>query len=80
MLCAVGPEPMMAAASRLAARWRLPIQVSLERKMGCGLGTCQSCVVPIFTGEDGAWRYELTCKDGPVFDGRRVAWSVELGG
>jgi dihydroorotate dehydrogenase electron transfer subunit len=79
VLCAVGPDPMMAAAARLAGKWALPVQVSLERKMGCGLGTCQSCVVPILTGEGGAWQYRLTCKDGPVFDGRTVLWTRERG-
>jgi hypothetical protein len=26
---------------------RLPVQVSLEERMACGLGACRSCVVPV---------------------------------
>jgi dihydroorotate dehydrogenase electron transfer subunit len=76
LLCAVGPEPMMAAATQLAAKWGLAIQVSLERKMGCGLGTCQSCVVPVRVGAAEDWAYKLTCRDGPVFDGHEILWAA----
>jgi hypothetical protein len=36
--------------------------------MGCGVGTCLSCVVRISDPERAAgWRWALTCTDGPVF-------------
>ncbi len=37
--------------------------------MGCGLGTCLSCVVRVRAPDraDG-WRWVLSCQDGPVFD------------
>ena len=53
MLYACGPEGMLAATARTAARYGRPCQVSVERIMGCGLGGCYSCVVPM-RADDGA--------------------------
>ena len=47
MVYACGPEPMLEAVAKLAARYRQPSQLSVERVMGCGLGGCYSCVVPV---------------------------------
>ena len=47
MVYACGPEPMLEAVAKLAARYHQPCQVSVERVMGCGLGGCYSCVVPV---------------------------------
>ena len=49
MVYACGPEPMLAAVAKLAAAHGRPSQVSVERVMGCGLGGCYSCVIPIKT-------------------------------
>jgi dihydroorotate dehydrogenase electron transfer subunit len=70
---ACGPEPMLAAVAKLAARYGQPSEVSMERTMGCGLGGCYSCVVPV-KGDDGQTRYVRSCIGGPVFDGAAVAW------
>jgi len=82
VIFACGPEPMMRAAAALAASRDLACQVSLERTMACGLGTCQSCIVRIEdatdphgrTADGRPWRYRLACTDGPVFDARQVFW------
>jgi dihydroorotate dehydrogenase electron transfer subunit len=47
MVYACGPEPMLEAVAKLAARYNQRSQVSVERVMGCGLGGCYSCVVPV---------------------------------
>ena len=47
MIYACGPEGMLAATAKTAARFGRPCQVSVERIMGCGLGGCYSCVVPM---------------------------------
>ena len=49
MIYACGPEPMLAAVARLSAAYGRPSQVSVERVMGCGVGGCYSCVIPIKT-------------------------------
>jgi dihydroorotate dehydrogenase electron transfer subunit len=69
---ACGPEPMLAAVARLAARYRQPSQVSVERVMGCGLGGCYSCVIPVRHAA-GA-HLVRACIGGPVFDGAEIVW------
>lgn len=72
---ACGPEPMLKAVGELCDANRVSCQLAMERVMGCGMGTCQSCVVPVkdHDASDG-WRYALCCREGPVFDSRVVIW------
>jgi dihydroorotate dehydrogenase electron transfer subunit len=73
MLYACGPEGMLAATARTAMKYGRPCQVSVERTMGCGLGGCYSCVVPM-RGDDGAFHHVRSCIAGPVLPGDRIAW------
>lgn len=73
MVYACGPEPMLEAVARLAARYHQPCQVSVERVMGCGLGGCYSCVVPVKHGDEHA-NLVRSCISGPVFDGAELVW------
>lgn len=71
---ACGPEPMLAAVAKLAATAGRPSQISVERVMGCGLGGCYSCVIPV---RDGSTSHLVrSCLAGPVFDGAQIDWSV----
>jgi dihydroorotate dehydrogenase electron transfer subunit len=65
MLYACGPEGMLAATARTAMKYRRPCQVSVERVMGCGLGGCYSCVVPM-RDEHGGFHHVRSCIAGPV--------------
>lgn len=66
---ACGPEGMLHAVSDFSRRWRLPCQLCIERYMGCGLGTCLSCVVRVSDASRAAsWRWALACQEGPVMD------------
>jgi dihydroorotate dehydrogenase electron transfer subunit len=67
-----GPEPMMHALAKLAARWGVPCHLSLETPMACGLGICFSCVTKVRTAE--GWDYRRVCVDGPIFDATSLAW------
>jgi dihydroorotate dehydrogenase electron transfer subunit len=69
---ACGPEPMLAAVARLAEKHHQPVQVSVERVMGCGLGGCYSCVIPVKHGTGS--RFVRSCIGGPVFAGADIAW------
>lgn len=71
-LVGCGPEPMLHALARLAARWDVPCQVSLETPMACGVGICFSCVAKVKTpdGDD----YKRVCIDGPCFDAAELVW------
>jgi len=44
---ACGPHPMLHAVARVAERFEIPCQVSLEAEMGCGFGACMGCVIPV---------------------------------
>ena len=73
MIYACGPEPMLAAVAALCAKRSRPCQVSVERVMGCGVGGCYSCVIPIKT-EGGRSHHVRSCIAGPVFRGEDIAW------
>jgi dihydroorotate dehydrogenase electron transfer subunit len=73
-LFACGPTPMLKAVGQLAAEFDLPAELSLDEHMGCGIGVCLTCVVPIKTND--GWEYQRTCTEGPVFDSRQVAWEA----
>jgi len=73
MLYACGPDGMLAAAARTAMKYGRPCQVSVERIMGCGLGGCYSCVVPM-RHEDGGFHHVRSCIAGPVLAGDQILW------
>jgi dihydroorotate dehydrogenase electron transfer subunit len=72
MVYTCGPEPMLEAVAKLAARYRQPCEVSVERVMGCGLGGCYSCVLPV--RQNGGAHFVRSCIGGPVFNAADVAW------
>jgi dihydroorotate dehydrogenase electron transfer subunit len=72
LLHACGPEPMLAAVAHLAAAHDRPCEVSVERVMGCGLGGCYSCVVPVRTPKGP--HHVRSCLSGPVFDAATLVW------
>ena len=73
MIYACGPERMLAATAKIATRYRQPCQVSVERVMGCGLGGCYGCVVPM-RDERGGVHQVRSCLAGPVLDAARIEW------
>ena len=73
LLQACGPEPMLAAVARLAARHLRRCEVSVERVMGCGLGGCYSCIVPV-KQPAGGFHHVRSCIGGPVFDASTLVW------
>jgi dihydroorotate dehydrogenase electron transfer subunit len=73
MVYACGPEGMLGATARAAARYRRPCEVSVERIMGCGLGGCYSCVVKVRDAH-GAPHHVRSCLSGPVLAGDQIVW------
>jgi dihydroorotate dehydrogenase electron transfer subunit len=57
-----GPEIMMKKVVDISRSRNLPVQVSLERYMKCGVGLCDSCAI------NGLH----VCLDGPVFEGEKL--------
>ena len=70
---ACGPEGMLAATAKTAAKYSRPCQVSVERIMGCGMGGCYSCVVPML-GDDGKFHHVRSCMAGPVLAADQIRW------
>ncbi len=70
---ACGPEPMLEAVAQVAEKYGRPSQVSVERVMGCGMGGCYSCVIPVRDSR-GGHHYVRSCIGGPVFAGADIAW------
>ena len=66
---ACGPRPMLRNVARAAEDFGVRCLVSMEERMGCGVGACLVCACKM---ADGTMKH--ACKDGPVFDGREVDW------
>lgn len=45
-----------------------PVQISLEMRMGCGIGVCYACTVKTRNG------LKQVCKDGPIFNLQDIMW------
>jgi dihydroorotate dehydrogenase electron transfer subunit len=66
-----GPLPMFkaVATNHSSLFTGKSVQVSLEVRMGCGLGICYACTIKTAQG------LKQVCKDGPVFEMNDVIWS-----
>ena len=62
-----GPVPLLSALKTFCHERNLPVQVSVEERMGCGFGVCLGCAIKT---PDGSFKY--VCKDGPVFNAEEV--------
>ncbi|MGP4106917.1 dihydroorotate dehydrogenase electron transfer subunit [Virgibacillus sp. L01] len=56
-----GPIPMLKAVTKQLHQYNG--YISLEERMGCGVGACFACVIPA----DNNGGYKKICQDGPVF-------------
>ena len=68
---ACGPKPMLRNVAKVAEEFGIPCQVSMEERMGCGVGACLVCACDM---ADGSRKH--VCKDGPVFDSRELDWDA----
>lgn len=68
MIYSCGPRPMMISIARYAKKNGIECEVSLENAMACGLGACLCCV------EDTNEGNVCVCKDGPVFNIKKLLW------
>ena len=65
---ACGPVSMYQSMAGQGALRGKSVQVSLEVRMGCGVGACSACTVKTRQG------LRQVCKDGPVFELEEVLW------
>ena len=73
VIYACGPKGMLKDIAGISMSRDISCYVSIDRVMGCGIGTCLGCVVK---GRDdgGNEHYLRVCKEGPVFDVRDIVW------
>ena len=71
---ACGPALMLAEVAQQCRDAEIPCYVSMEQGMGCGVGACLGCVIPICASDMQC--YQRVCKDGPVFDAKIVDWEA----
>jgi dihydroorotate dehydrogenase electron transfer subunit len=65
---ACGPISMYQTMAKQKLATKKPVQISLEVRMGCGLGVCYGCTVKTKNG------LKQVCKDGPVFNLDDILW------
>lgn len=65
VLCC-GPEIMMKKVVDMCKKVNVPVYVSMEKHMACGVGACLVCTCKTKNGN------KRTCKDGPVFLGEEL--------
>jgi dihydroorotate dehydrogenase electron transfer subunit len=75
LLMACGPWAMLRATVDLARQHGHACLVSMENRMGCGLGVCLGCSIRV--EGTGHAAYERVCTEGPVFRAERVIWEKE---
>jgi len=72
---AVGPEIMMKKVSQWAASCNYPCQVSMEKRMACGIGACLVCVCKTRSADKKeGFTHVRCCKEGPVMNASEVVW------
>lgn len=71
----VGPEIMMKKVSEWAVGRDFACQVSMEKRMACGVGACLVCVCKMKAADqpDG-FTHVRCCKEGPVMNASEVVW------
>ena len=60
-----GPTPMMEVLMKMC-KDAVPLYISMESRMACGIGACLGCTIKTTRG------MERVCKEGPVFKGEEV--------
>ena len=66
IIYACGPTPMLKAVKAIAEEKGKKAEISMEQRMGCGIGACLVCVCKTKSG------YDKVCQKGPVFNASEV--------
>ncbi len=72
-VCACGPIPMLKAVAEVC-KGEVNCQVSLEERMGCGIGACLVCACKTKTSEGEAMTQ--VCRTGPVYNAEEVFYDA----
>lgn len=69
-----GPDAMLHAVAKVAERYDVPTQLSLEAPMACGIGICVGCAVAVKHDCAEGFVYKKVCTDGPIFWSEQLHW------
>lgn len=69
-----GSTVMMKNCAETVSEYGIGCYVSLEERMGCGVGACMGCVAKIKADNPNGWEYKRVCREGPVFPAAEVIW------
>lgn len=73
MVYACGPEPMLECIQSVCNDLKVPVQLSIEERMACGIGACLVCTCKVHASDDDeGYNNVRCCKEGPVFYGDEV--------
>lgn len=75
IIYACGPEKMLSRMAQIARDRKIDCQVSMERRMACGINLCQGCAVECRLPNSSETVYKMCCKEGPVFDSKEVVFA-----
>lgn len=78
-LYSCGPDPLLAAVDQRAGDWGMRGWLSLDRRMGCGVGACLACVQKMRrVNAEGNEEPFLarTCTEGPIFETGMIVWEA----
>jgi len=64
---------MQKAVAKICEKYNVKSMVSLEERMGCGVGACLVCACAILDNK-GEITMSRACMDGPVFNAADVVW------
>ncbi len=73
---ACGPEPMLRTVARLTCERGVRCELSVEERMGCGVGACMSCACKT-RDEHGGVHYQRVCMEGPVFNAAELLFDED---
>ena len=74
IIYACGPKAMLARVVEIANSEKIDCQISMERRMACGIGICQGCAVECKMSSSDETIYKMCCTDGPVFDSKEIVF------
>jgi dihydroorotate dehydrogenase electron transfer subunit len=75
LLMVCGPWAMLEATVKLAKKYGHRCLLSMENRMGCGVGVCLGCCIRVDGTGHGS--YQRVCTEGPVFWAEKVIWEKE---
>ena len=74
LIYACGPEGMLKQVYHISKAESIPLYVSMEAYMACGIGVCHGCVISCGSPENVIYR--PVCKEGPVFFAEDICWDL----